>query len=172
MPMPPATMSCAAPTRVLCPEIPCTTSTGSPARSAIALKIRGTWLASSRSPTAPRASERKSLPWETPLRSRHSRTSATLSRARYTVAPPALGVGLGAAHQHGRRAVDFLNDIRHLQRHQLAPAQQRVVGDGEQRAVARIDEALARRVEQALAQRPGEPLGLLLTPALSPVHAL
>ena len=34
-----------------------------------------------------------------------------------------LGVGLGAAHQHGRRAIDFLHDIRHLQGDELAPAQ-------------------------------------------------
>ena len=86
--------------------------------------------------------------------------------------PPAFGVALGAAHQRRRRTVRFLNDIGHLQRHQLAPAQQRVVGDREERAVARVDEAIARDLEQALAQRSGEPPGLLLTPSLSPVHAL
>ena len=172
MAMPPATMSCAAPTRVLCPEMRETTSTGSPARSAMALKMRGTWLASSPSPSAPRHSERNTRPWHTSLCASHSLTSARLSRARYTGRPLPLGVGLGAAHQHGRGPVQFLNDIGDLQGHQLAPAQQRVVGDREQRAVARVDEAIARDLEQALAQRPGEPLGLLLTPSLSPVHAL
>ena len=47
--MPAAIMSCAAPTRALWPENPSTTDSGSPARHAISLKMRGTWLGSSRS---------------------------------------------------------------------------------------------------------------------------
>ena len=82
MPMPPATMSWAAPTRVLCPEMRSTTSTGNPPWCAMALKMRGTWLASRRLPTAPRHSERNTLPWRTPLRASHSLTSETLSLAR------------------------------------------------------------------------------------------
>ena len=94
MPMPLATMSCAAPTRVLCPEMWCTTAPETPARLAIALKMRGIWLASSPSPTTPRHRERNSRPSHTPLRCIHSRTRPTLSRARYTVAPRPSGSAL------------------------------------------------------------------------------
>ena len=172
MAMPPATMSCAAPTRVLCPEMHETTSTGNPARPAMALKMRGTWLASS--PLADRApAQRAEHPavadpaLREPLLYQRQAVAREVHRR-----PPSLGVGLGAAHQHGCGPVQFLNDIRDLQSHKLAPAQQRVVGDREQRAVARVDRAIARHREQALAQPSGEPPGLLLAPSPSPVHAL
>ena len=76
-------MSWAAPTRGLCPEIRRTISDGRPARSAIALKMRGTWLSSSASPTSPSLlTERNSLPEAIPLPASHARTSVTLSRCR------------------------------------------------------------------------------------------
>ena len=40
-------MSCAAPTRALCPDSPSTTLSGNPARRAIRFRMRGIWLASS-----------------------------------------------------------------------------------------------------------------------------
>ena len=76
-------------------------------------------------------SERNTRPWPTPRRALAFRG------------------GLGAAHQDRRRAVVFLNYIRHLQGNELAPAKQRVVGGGEHRAVARVDEGRLGRSERA-----------------------
>ena len=67
MVMPLATMSCVAPTRVLCPDICSTTSMGKSASRAILLKIRETSPAPSPSPMIPRDSDRKTLPLPMPL---------------------------------------------------------------------------------------------------------
>ena len=171
--MPAAIMSWVAPTRALCPERPCTTLSGTPARAAIALMIRGTWLGSRRSPRpSPLPTERNSRPPEIPaLQMPRAHQPHGVPRGVDDLAQP-LGVGLRAAHDKGRVARDFFRKIGDLQGSKLRAAQHRVVGDGKQRAVPDIDQLLPRACQQALPQWPGEPLHLLLAAALRPAHAL
>ena len=79
---PPAIMSWVAPTRVLCAEMRWTMSALIPAARAMRLKICPTCAASSESPSMLRGNEWNPLPSCTPLRSTHTSTSASLSRAR------------------------------------------------------------------------------------------
>ena len=110
--MPEAIMSCAAPTRALCPDSPSATSSGKPARRAIALKMRGIWLASSLSPSGrPGRRERNRRPFSMSARLRHSRTSASDGRVvslteptRIDVAAPS-GTALGARSALHRRQI-------------------------------------------------------------------
>ena len=95
-------------------------------------------------------------------------------------------VGFRASHQDGAGAVGAALQISDLQGHELGAAQQSVVGDGHEGGVAERDQrrlglALRHAPMQALGRLRGdhaidagtvEGLGLLLAPALGPVHPL
>ena len=57
----------------------------------------------------------------------------------------AIRIGLARAHQQRGRAVDVLQYIRHVQRHQLRPPQQGVVAYGQERAVPGVDQPVSGR---------------------------
>ena len=103
--MPEAIMSCAAPTRVLCPDSPSTTSSGGPSLRAIALKMRGIWLAFSLSPGGrPGRRERNRRSFSMTARRSHSRTSASDGRVVSLTGPTRIDVAAPAG-RHSERGL-------------------------------------------------------------------
>ena len=109
MPMPPATMSCAAPTRVLCPEMRFDHLRGQVGLACHALEDSGHLpRLQSLADLAPRERAEDASHCDIPLRSSHTRTSAMLSRATGLVIllyKLLSRTGAGGSEKGSRRAV-------------------------------------------------------------------